>query len=154
MNNWTPEPWGTFEGRDNIPYLGCSLNRADYDRAAKCVNACAGMDDPAAEIAALRQRIDQITEALHEEYARVERLCSEKDALLCMIREPPCPSYEQLRADNQVMVDALESISSRWDGRGGNFKWIGDIAREALGKTERKEATAVHDALGIGDSEE
>jgi hypothetical protein len=38
----------------------------DYSRAVACVNACQGMDDPAAEIAALKQRRDELLNALEK----------------------------------------------------------------------------------------
>ncbi len=42
MTDHTPEPWPTWE---DIPGGGShyALNRADYDRACACVNACAGI---------------------------------------------------------------------------------------------------------------
>lgn len=45
----TPEPWPDVP----VPVL----TQEDYDRARECVNACAGMDDPAAAIRAAREAL-------------------------------------------------------------------------------------------------
>ena len=44
MNDWSPEPWPEIVMR----YDSLSINRRDYNRARACVNACAGIADPAA----------------------------------------------------------------------------------------------------------
>lgn len=54
MTKHTPEPWIrkpvlSVHGRT------IELDDIDYARAELCVNACAGMSDPAAEIAAMRE---------------------------------------------------------------------------------------------------
>ena len=69
----TPEPCKLWSADVDCPTHGripqltgnyvTSIHRrmsdADYDRAVACVNACAGMSDPAAEIAALKARAEQ-----------------------------------------------------------------------------------------------
>ena len=70
MSNHTPEP------RSNT--LGCvtSIDRhvsscvgivreANASRIVACVNACAGMEDPAAEIDELKRQRDELLEALN-----------------------------------------------------------------------------------------
>jgi len=72
----TPEPWATVHHASgqqsliqaNQKHLAeCwSMDKeinseANAARIVQCVNACAGMDDPAAEIAALRARIEELT---------------------------------------------------------------------------------------------
>ena len=41
------------------------LNTDQFNRAVVCVNACAGMTDPAADIAAMRAKIESLTDMLH-----------------------------------------------------------------------------------------
>lgn len=77
----TPEPWVvTFDkhGRASVWKDGdekpesCRLSIAELhynhdanaNRITSCVNACAGMADPAAEIAALRERINEAMDAV------------------------------------------------------------------------------------------
>lgn len=83
----TPEPWGIEETRTTL-WVGPlrrdgkvntivtdfdvnglieeaeARNRADAARIVECVNACAGMADPAAEIARLRARNERMRKAL------------------------------------------------------------------------------------------
>lgn len=69
----TKEPWRLSEGRpDNIEGVfveGCLrdswcrdpvCSEEDAARIVACVNACAGMDDPAAEIAKMRDALERI----------------------------------------------------------------------------------------------
>jgi len=121
MSNWTPEPFNIRDAWDSTqkPFMSQDLLR----RASVCVAACAGMEDPEKEIAALR--------------TDNERLKSEKDALLDIIREPSCPSYDNLRADRQVLVDALESLA----GLQSDWSPQSKIIREALAKVREKEST-------------
>lgn len=53
----TPEPWNgnTHQG---LGAKGKVLPKADYHRATDCVNACAGIEDPAKYIADLKQKAD------------------------------------------------------------------------------------------------
>lgn len=71
----TPEPWlnggesehstETSHEWNEIPegsnQFVALLSSEDYDRAVACVNACAGMKDPAAEIGAMRNRLAGFT---------------------------------------------------------------------------------------------
>lgn len=70
MSKHTPEPWPNFI---DVCYPASphpdsdglvDLNFNDYYRASKCVNACAGMADPAAEIAELKRQRDELLAAL------------------------------------------------------------------------------------------
>ena len=89
MSKHTPEPW-VVEDRQDIDTNfysddatvsiigGCQEyifahrdieeRRANARRIVTCVNACAGMDDPAAEIAELKRQRDELLAALN--YAR------------------------------------------------------------------------------------
>jgi len=59
----TPEPWewsehGAIFSRCPLVHISGDLsNWRDAQRAVDCVNACAGMADPAAEIAAMRDAL-------------------------------------------------------------------------------------------------
>lgn len=72
----TPGPWETSVGAGNwwsicapgggdmIADLsdsgfGCDVDAANANRIVQCVNACEGIDDPAAALAAARRLIDQ-----------------------------------------------------------------------------------------------
>ena len=65
MSKWTPEPWPEnareLNGTDLLVVVGQERIKsgsfaglANRQRAVACVNACAGMNDPAAEIERLR----------------------------------------------------------------------------------------------------
>ena len=76
-------------------------------RVFACLDACAGMDDPAAEIAALRKQI-KILE-IKNKSSLANNLCPDcrdkqtfKSCLSC--------ENEKLRANQQVLVDALEKV--------------------------------------------
>jgi hypothetical protein len=71
MSKHTPEPWEINEDQSHDGIFNvCSANgeyictvwgihdngRSNADRIVACVNACAGMDDPQAEIARLKAR--------------------------------------------------------------------------------------------------
>lgn len=73
LNGWTPEPWKVKEHlyrtpRDvlkdySIEHNGAQIMtgaKLNADRIVACVNACKGMADPKAEIAALRDTLEQI----------------------------------------------------------------------------------------------
>lgn len=60
MSGHTPEPWGLFRDQKISARLypdGILLNQTDYDRAAICVNAFAGVENPPAEIRILKERL-------------------------------------------------------------------------------------------------
>ena len=81
----TPEPWEAYygcviaeseqgitinggTGKEAREYyggnlIGESISDANADRIVACVNACAGMEDPAAEIAALRAEVERLKPA-------------------------------------------------------------------------------------------
>jgi hypothetical protein len=111
MNSHTPEPWEHGEGSyivsphpiyngddsntwykdtdGNPKYLICeSVSGSNAVRIISCVNACAGMEDPAAEIAALKERQNTLLSDLD--------LAEHK--------------LGKLRADNKVLRDALEKM--------------------------------------------
>ena len=77
MSNHTPEPWYWHENdsyceinseRDGQIVDSCAssclgdidLGRANARRIVACVNACEGMEDPAAEIAELKRQLDEL----------------------------------------------------------------------------------------------
>ena len=81
MNKHTPEPWsiGTSritslsicaidsDGNEAIiasPNFNFSNHHENARRIVTCVNACAGMDDPAAEIAELKRQRDELLAAM------------------------------------------------------------------------------------------
>ena len=64
MNTEKPdygEPWRDQMGtvRDRMEYLVSMASPETRDRIIACVNACAGMPDPAAEIEAMRKEIER-----------------------------------------------------------------------------------------------
>jgi hypothetical protein len=89
-HDWTPEPWYVVEfdwpSGEPVDYLhigvGCFVDialvraggilaggspeegRANAARIITCVNACAGMSDPAKEIRAMREEIAQLRAAM------------------------------------------------------------------------------------------
>ena len=96
MSNHTPEPW--FDDRathdepyQNIKILGdenrgiCWLwiddapvddwnseQRANASRIVTCVNACAGMEDPVAEIDELKRQRDELLDSLRSAVETIE----------------------------------------------------------------------------------
>ena len=77
MSKHTPEPW-EFESEPQYcseiigsnGYSVCAFvddpSGVDIDRMLACVNACAGMADPAAEIAELKRQRDELLAALNK----------------------------------------------------------------------------------------
>ena len=75
MSKHTPEPW-EFESEpqycseiigsngDSVCTFVEDPSCVDVDRILSCVNACAGMADPAAEIAELKRQRDELLAAL------------------------------------------------------------------------------------------
>lgn len=64
------EPW---DASSEYVYNGCGKQVHLYterSRVAACVNACAGMADPAAEIAAMREALLSARDALTEAFER------------------------------------------------------------------------------------
>ena len=90
----TPEPWVLFEVGDGRPHLcpasesdkmsiltiaeedgvtfACVYKDDDARRIVACVNACAGMEDPAAEIAELKLQRDELLAALRSSVETIE----------------------------------------------------------------------------------
>ncbi len=114
MSEHTPEPWKTcaddeedfdseyyIEVRSkysgNLCQLGSStFSRDDARRIVTCVNACAGMYDPAAEIAALRSQL------------------AERDSAIDSLRDTivkQTQAYDALRAQVEEYEKALREIS-------------------------------------------
>ena len=76
MSNHTPEPWKCEGYVVYFPDLigGFSLRNcpdavATARRIVACVNACAGMADPTAEIAALKQKRDELLASMRQTLA-------------------------------------------------------------------------------------
>ena len=63
----TPEPWVESHtlvfGDDTLVARCANENTANAQRIVDCVNACAGMNDPATEIATLRARVAELEKA-------------------------------------------------------------------------------------------
>jgi hypothetical protein len=124
MSAHTPEPWALA-----VPRAGChnpdfaipigprivyddhspGIHIDDMRRLAACVNACAGMADPAAEITALKQ----VGQALHDELNAVlsaighDNLSDDNGTVLAVsvIRK-----WKQERGDMLAALKAAESI--------------------------------------------
>lgn len=92
--NHTREPWGTGSALSNTchvvfsrngrtmrrvaqfspsPYMNKAECEANADRAVACVNACAGMEDPAAEIGRLRAEIGRLEADLKKSRDQAQR---------------------------------------------------------------------------------
>jgi hypothetical protein len=136
--NHTPEPWQSelclgnaysiCKKAANGDYIkrtmGELFNRADAHRLITCVNACAGMEDPEKEIAALKERQNTLLSELD--------LAEHK--------------LDKLRADYKALRDAMEHIydyktgECMYDEIGRySFPKLQEIAREALDKTKEAE---------------
>ena len=86
MSKHTPEPWGDSQLRlcfvefeklgitVSIPQYADEEAKANSRRILSCVNACAGMADPAAEIAELKQQRDELLAALHDAAKALDEL--------------------------------------------------------------------------------
>ena len=76
MSKHTPEPWKdgflrvtALNGGMRVAVTSCDggnveIEQANANRIVDCVNACAGMADPAAEIAELKRKRDELLAAL------------------------------------------------------------------------------------------
>ena len=137
----TPEPWRVIRADDPDAYLlygdtgDCIAEMPNPDRQGvehsnpyrivECVNACAGMDDPAAEIEKLKQ--------LSYLYAQAVLTAGE-------LRD----QNTALRANQQVLADALENLLEDLEeylpdlSRKEKFALVG-VAREALNKIKEGE---------------
>ncbi len=69
MSKHTPEPWKledprtAFDANWSVIFVS---NQKDAPRIIACVNACAGMEDPQAEIDQLRTERDELMKALEK----------------------------------------------------------------------------------------
>lgn len=91
MSAHTPEPWPTYDG--TMPIV---INVTDYERARACVAACAGMSDPEAEIAWLRERAQSVNEYAERMHAQCNELERERDAV---------------RAERDALLTACQTFS-------------------------------------------
>jgi hypothetical protein len=66
MSKHTPEPWNYNDDMQfsKLHEGAIILKREDAIRAFKCVNACAGMEEPAIEIPALNAEVERLRDAL------------------------------------------------------------------------------------------
>jgi hypothetical protein len=113
MSKHTPEPWQSelclgnaysiCKKAANGDYIkrtmGELFNRADAHRLIACVNACAGMEDPEAEIARLRADYKVLRGALADLHA-------------CAIKPP---SEATTMQDETDFLDAVESATEALD---------------------------------------
>ena len=111
MSAHTPEPWAEY-GLSGGRYLAgqpgqiitdCyapgSQRAADMARAMACVNACAGMSDPEARIAALRACEQEQGQFLVEMVRERDALRAERDAIASALEQlievaQECDSWE------------------------------------------------------------
>ena len=79
---WTPEPWQASDNEsDTHPSFhdveyghSVAMSASDYERAIACVNALAGIPDPAAHIRTLEAENARLTAALADAKAEGERM--------------------------------------------------------------------------------
>lgn len=105
MSKHTPEPWydevshisgGTPGACEVVPIYGDDNNRA---RVVQCVNACTGMADPAAEIAALRRAV----EVLGQHQSSTSRLAS---------AEAEYADAKEAAEDDSILDELSENIDA------------------------------------------
>ena len=123
------ERWVQFETK-----AWQEMQKANAQRIVACVNACAGMQDPAAEIAALKADLTETITFRNELEEAYHHLLAET---------------KQLRTNKKTLVDALkqaiEGMADMIDYVPGYFrkKWKHDDciteAREALNKIKESE---------------
>jgi hypothetical protein len=80
----TPVP--EISGSDAVDYYGGhliaeSVTPSNARRIVACVNACAGMEDPAAEIARLQAENDELDEQCTKRILEIYKLRAERDEL-------------------------------------------------------------------------
>ena len=106
--NHTPEPWIPLAEHPDFDCVNISL--VDFKRACLCVNAFAGVEDPVAYIADLREG-HTTAYLLGKEEAKTEiaafKMGNEymKEAHLLDVEV-----QDKLKADKQVLMDALEDL--------------------------------------------
>ena len=59
---WTNKGWDVFIPGGGFSLRNCPDPVDNATRIVECVNACAGMSDPAEEIAALKRQYDELLE--------------------------------------------------------------------------------------------
>jgi hypothetical protein len=74
----TPEPWEWNTHGIQPATKFKQVRFLDYQRAKSCVNACAGMDDPAAEIERLRDMEKNIAPILQTVRALAQQISGDK----------------------------------------------------------------------------
>ena len=87
------EPWRVQHGDESEWFLVLKNGAfpsgiADAERIVACVNACAGMDDPAAELARLQARVNELTGKLgriDHDATTFQRVRSERNALRAQV---------------------------------------------------------------------
>lgn len=109
MENKFNTPWSPVGDKTRFGYmLNCNGNRLDLEhsqllnRVAQCVNACAGMDDPVADVAELKRRCSR--EALLKAIRRVKsdpRL-NIKHGLIFKPLPPLEPSYDEQELASEI----------------------------------------------------
>ena len=142
--------------------------KANAARIVACVNACAGMDDPAAEIDALKAAnqgvlsIPDVSKILHLENlvgiqdTEIAALKADNERVRAMNKHNITAQQEvfaknaKLRANNQTLVDALEASAKTKLGKEiqdetdpcffqyGHDRMI-EVAREALARVKEGE---------------
>lgn len=136
MNTHTPEPWfiATTEPAEirTHPCGGIVIgetipNAYNASRAVACVNACAGMADPAKEIAHLR------------DYAGRTHEIATKCSVVVAQREAKQQVIEDMREAIQAARDALEEARERTDPdkqTGQSMFHVHHKAKKALAKLQ------------------
>ena len=118
MSNHTPEPWKCEGYVVYFPDLigGFSLRNcpdavATARRIVACVNACAGMADPTAEIAALKQKRDELLASMRQTLAML-RVTSHGPSAANKAEEMLHAAICSLGADHSP--DAAKMVQDGW----------------------------------------
>lgn len=136
MSKHTTEPWELLESEDDKDYLrirgtvwggrykianvllpsysesarerGYGETLANAERIIDCVNACAGMDDPAEEIAELKSKQDELV-------AENERLREALDAAKAVVVRWDTPNWKDAEPTAAV-IGRLRDVISKCGG--------------------------------------
>lgn len=84
---YTPEPWHVVSTGDDLYaiidregfYIATRLFKSDAERIVKCVNACAGIEDPAAYIALDRSQKSKLLDFIAAKDAIIAELRVQRD---------------------------------------------------------------------------
>ena len=143
------------KGRSRIFVARCDCPE-DAKRIADCINACAGMDDPAAEIDKLKLQVesldvdnDRLREMQTQNLAEIADLIADHKTLGKVSMDIAIENRKlradslKLRANQQVLVDALVSLMD-WEEEIrvlsiGKLNHCLSEAREALNKVKESE---------------